>query len=251
MITANGKPIVSTIFPDGTSQVWKLPESVLNAWEVSVRWQFEDEREIIDLLSLRTLLFANPMTLYMPYMPYARQDKGVSNGKTFNLEMFADLLNSMRLCGVTALDVHNPARTKRLIKRFTNILPMVFHDQVINKVKPDFIVYPDEGAFKRYAHWFPSMSSVCLHKRRDQKTGQIKFDFPQRDTPCGERALILDDLCDGGATFILAARYLRQNDPKREIHLCVTHGIFSKGLEIFEKEKIQVHYKHLVGSKRK
>ncbi len=45
-----------TIFPDKTSQVWQLPEELINCGDVSVTWNFEEEREIIDLISLSNLV---------------------------------------------------------------------------------------------------------------------------------------------------------------------------------------------------
>ena len=44
-------------------------------------------------------------------------------------------------------------------------------------------------------------------------------------------ALIVDDICDGGGTFSGIAQVLRANGAEK-IYLCVTHGIFSKGIEI-------------------
>jgi len=43
--------------------------------------------------------------------------------------------------------------------------------------------------------------------------------------------IIIDDICDGGATFINIAKHFRENygDLKGKIYLIVTHGIFSKG----------------------
>jgi len=41
--------------------------------------------------------------------------------------------------------------------------------------------------------------------------------------------MIVDDICDGGATFILLAKELYAAGAK-EVNLFVTHGIFSKGL---------------------
>jgi len=43
-----------TIFPDGTSQVWKLPLDGLNY--VKIKWQFESEGEIVHLDQLMHLL---------------------------------------------------------------------------------------------------------------------------------------------------------------------------------------------------
>jgi ribose-phosphate pyrophosphokinase len=47
--------------------------------------------------------------------------------------------------------------------------------------------------------------------------------------------IIIDDICDGGATFINIAKEIQKQyeltTPKPKIYLIVTHGIFSKGLE--------------------
>ena len=47
-----------------------------------------------------------------------------------------------------------------------------------------------------------------------------------------EDYVIVDDLCDGGGTFIGIAKDLRERGARR-VFLIVTHAIFSKGLEPF------------------
>jgi ribose-phosphate pyrophosphokinase len=43
---------------------------------------------------------------------------------------------------------------------------------------------------------------------------------------------IVDDICDGGGTFINIARIIKENEQfKGRIYLIVTHGIFSRGFE--------------------
>lgn len=51
-------------------------------------------------------------------------------------------------------------------------------------------------------------------------------------------ALIADDMCDGGATFIAEAKYLREEgivEEGRPLNLFVQHGLFSKGLDELAK----------------
>jgi ribose-phosphate pyrophosphokinase len=45
--------------------------------------------------------------------------------------------------------------------------------------------------------------------------------------------LIVDDICDGGRTFIELAKVLRPLT-NGSIFLYVTHGIFSQGLDVFK-----------------
>lgn len=44
--------------------------------------------------------------------------------------------------------------------------------------------------------------------------------------------LIIDDLCDGGLTFINAAKYLKNIFPHKSINLYVTHALFTNGIDI-------------------
>jgi ribose-phosphate pyrophosphokinase len=53
------------------------------------------------------------------------------------------------------------------------------------------------------------------------------------DDLTGQCAIISDDICDGGYTFIKIAEQLKAKGAER-IVLFVTHGIFSKGLEVFD-----------------
>ena len=47
----------------------------------------------------------------------------------------------------------------------------------------------------------------------------------------GRDCLIMDDICDGGGTFVLLAEYLLRHGAA-SVGLAVTHGIFTKGIDI-------------------
>lgn len=221
-----------TIFPDGTSQVWKLPQDVLDSHILNVTWNFESEREILDLLSLRMLMPPCILNLRIPYLPYGRQDKQVGNQSTFNLRVFAELINNLIPNSVISVDTHNPAETASLIHRFSNVEVTDIHKHLIDKLQPTYVVFPDAGAETRYNVNLGVPSVICS-KVRDQLTGNITG----HDVPCpgikpGDKFLIIDDICDGGATFISIAKKLRSLQTDIKIDLFVTHGIFSKGKDI-------------------
>ena len=243
-----------TVFPDGTSQVWKLPEEFLKQTEVQIIWRFEEERELIDILSIHELLRAQSangnIKLHIPYFPFARQDKTVNNQSTFNLHPFCKVLQSLSFNEVSAVDVHNPAEIFRHLPDFKNLPIAPIHQQVIKNLCPDWIVFPDAGAKRRYSD--TEFSKILVfEKRRDQASGEIlghelclSESSPQasRGLRSTDTFLILDDICDGGATFISIAKKLKlltASFPR--IHLFVTHGIFSKGREQLEKEAITLH----------
>lgn len=234
MIYLENQPVEVTIFPDKTSQVWKLNEEVLNRLrdqdvignKANIKWEFESEGEFIHLAQLKDLLDREGIrsNLFMPTMPYARQDKHINNSSTFALRTFAKLLNSLKFDSVKAYDVHNINLSYQLIKNFTNLKP----DYEVQKLAFDIaniICFPDQGAEKRYDGGFlPTCYGI---KTRDLETGYIEgYEF-SGDVK-GKKVLIVDDLCDGGMTFIKCTEKLLQGGAK-EVYLYVSHGIFSKG----------------------
>lgn len=241
-----GIPFEATTFPDGTSQVWKASTlSKYNQFGIQFIWD-KNEAEIFHLFMLIDLIRSYVpnalITLYMPYLPYARQDKGVDSGSTFALSTFASLLNSKNLNLVSSFDVHSKEATK-LINNFYLIKPTSFHKAVREDFKPDVIFYPDAGAALRYR---VADNEIMFYgnKVRDQDTGKITgYELLNRKLidVKDKKILIVDDICDGGATFITAANELMKLSPK-EIALCVSHGVFSKGFDEMKAADISKFY---------
>lgn len=69
-------------------------------------------------------------------------------------------------------------------------------------------------------------------KVRDFDTGKLSG-FTVPDMGEAERILIADDICDGGGTFVGLLDKIRETS-SAPVDLYVTHGIFSKGLQILE-----------------
>lgn len=235
MISVNGITITPTLFPDGTSQVWKLPDELIMAPAWLIDWRFEAEREIFDFLSLAELCQADNLELYIPYLPFARQDKEVSNGTTFNLQILAQMLRSRRriFAPVRIFDVHNKQAVGKFVSYAEFVSPEEFHGHVMREFRPSIVVYPDEGARKRYPYLAWPLAMVG-EKIRDPSSGEIRALtltnlYSLRDD---DRVLIVDDICDGGATFLAVAEILKATGKQFTLGLAVSHGIFSKGRQV-------------------
>lgn len=230
MIKLNGTPINITMFSDHTSQVWKLPENLLNStnW-CNITWQFENEGEIMHLAQLKCLLFNNDIeaTLILPYLPYARQDKKVSNSTTFALSVFAHIINDMGFKKIIIDDPHSHIALE-LIKNSYAAYPIKEINEVFKLTRSDLVCYPDKGALTKYTEVY-EYPYVYGEKVRDQLTGNI-ISYQVVGDSKDKNVLICDDLVDGGATFKILAEYLLGNGAK-EVNLFTTHGIFSKGLK--------------------
>lgn len=237
MIKLNGYEIKPTIFPDKTSQVWKIePEAFSENGYNLIQWVFENEAEflhvaqLVDLVKYVTKPFTTKsfITLDLPYLPYARQDKYIKNDQTFALRTFAKLVNSLYVQRVICFDAHSKLAYK-IINNFIDILPKEEIGKARVACGSCIVCLPDAGAVDRY---YSSIQGpvLCGEKTRDQQTGHIT-DYKVIGNAKDQIILIVDDLCDGGMTFILLSEKLYKLGAK-EVHLYCSHGIFSKGVQV-------------------
>lgn len=239
MLRLNGEKVIPTIFPDKTSQIWKLPESTFSSNKQEIFWQFENESEIMHLLQLQHLLITKnhnvETTLTIKYMPYGRQDKNVSNNVTFALHTFWKVIRDFNFHKIVVYDPHN-FDAMRPHCQFKAIYPIEEVERTVELVKADMLCYPDGGAVTKYSKIY-DFKYACGEKVRDQLTGNITS-YKLYGNVLGKNILIVDDICDGGMTFILLAKDLLAAGAT-EVNLFVTHGIFSKGLGVLKKSGIK------------
>lgn len=170
--------------------------------------------------------------LDLPYVPYARQDRVCNAGEAFSIQAFADIINMLNYDIVQILDPHSSV-TPALIKN-CHILTQI---DVFANVKDSFrewtIVAPDAGATKKceeFAKRVGAAGVITCSKTRNLADGKITgmtVDGPGDMSHLN--LFVLDDICDGGRTFIELADMLEKRSPKK-MELAVTHGIFSKGV---------------------
>lgn len=177
--------------------------------------------------------------LVLPFVPGARQDRlNVTGDRLFTAKSVAGMINARALPSVTVLDPHSEV-TPALIDRCR----VVHAADVINPPPGKYaaVVSPDAGAEKRAGLVAKKLGVPLIHawKTRDIKTGAITgFGCEPVYLESGTKVLVVDDICDGGRTFIGLAQALR--DHELDLHLFVTHGIFSQGTEELRK-----HYSHI------
>lgn len=248
MYDNNEHIITPTIFPDNTSQVWHLPEDLKLEKNccISITWYFENESEVIHIIQLDSLLTKLKIDyrLYIPYFPYARQDKPINNDGTFSREVFINILNSTLRSSleIFTFDIHSP-----LPSLFAYDTSNVFFRERFN-IQADTICFPDNGAFNRYHNvlcgYLQDKNVIIFNKARDQSTGSIIDISIEEAKYIGsiKNILIIDDICDGGRTFIEATKKLKDRYKDVNVDLYVSHGIFSKGTQVLKDNGIRNIY---------
>lgn len=240
MLYLNGKPVTPTIFPDKTSQVWKLDLQQVSTKHATIRWDFTHEGEFLQLAQLHMLLRnhgVGKISLELPYLPYGRQDKKVANDATFALRTFAHQLNLMKFSRVEIMDPHSEIGLI-CIYNSCSTYPFGQLKAALELTSAEIVCYPDKGAREKYGSVYSALPLPFIYgeKVRDQLTGNITS-YQVIGECAGKSVLIVDDICDGGMTFKILAKDLLARGA-RDVNLFVTHGIFSKGLKTLHESGI-------------
>lgn len=185
--------------------------------------------------------------LVLPYLPYSRADRRFSIGDCNGLQVFGQILNTFAGVEIITLDAHSPLVAAGFIRHFTNIRPRPIIEHVLDRIDGSGIygnpviaagvLLPDKGAL-RYGY----KTTLIAEKKRDPETGKLSgFVVPSKlDVEGLDAILIIDDICDGGGTFIGIAEALRKAGITQDLFLYVTHGIFSKNLS-----GLKQYFKHV------
>ena len=173
------------------------------------------------------------LDLFVPYFPAARQDRLMVAGEPLSVKVYADLINKLHFETVTILDPHSDV-TAAVLDRCVVVSNHSFIHQVVQIIGNDsLLISPDGGALKKIykvSEALNGMDVVECSKSRDVKTGRLSGFKVYADDLEGRACLIVDDICDGGGTFIGLAKELKEKNAGA-LYLAVSHGIFSKGTE--------------------
>lgn len=191
---------------------------------------FSDLGEIFVATDALRRLGVQEISLLIPYFPGARQDRLMVNGEPLTVKVYADLINTLRFTKVIVLDPHSDV-TPVLIDNVQVASNSRFVSEVLSEYTDYHLVAPDAGALKQIHNLALSLqapSVVACGKTRNVSTGALdRFQVFVEDLG-GKTCVVVDDICDGGGTFLGIARELKRKNAGKLI-LIVTHGIFSKG----------------------
>lgn len=199
----------------------------------------EDFMRIVMAVDALRGMKVRTIDLFMPYLPYARQDRRMVCGEPYSLRVFGSMLNALELNAIYVYDVHSDVAGGTI----DNLYCLDNHKEVsafASTINQYLLVCPDGGAYKKIHKLMSYLGYntdrlgyerdlIMANKVRDVSSGKILRTDVYGDV-LGRNCLVVDDICDGGATFIGLAEKLRVKGAN-SIHLFVSHGIFSKGTE--------------------
>ncbi len=250
-VFVNQKMLETFTFPGGECHVRVDISDIGDKTEI-LAYLGHSEAILQLLLAVDAIRRVNPNTvinLTIPYFPYGRQDRVCNPGEALSLSVMANLINSLQCNQVTIYDPHSevtPAQLNRCV--VITLAQIITSTALAGKIAQNnlALVSPDAGAEKKIDQLIQYLESPVevfyARKTRDLLTGAITSTNIQGNVS-GKDLLILDDICDGGQTFIELAKVLKTLGA-RNLYLYVTHGIFSKGLDVLKPYFEQVYCYH-------
>ncbi len=174
--------------------------------------------------------------LFLPYFPAARQDRVMNSGEALSVKVYAEIINQAGFDQVSIVDPHSDVTPALL-----NNVSVISNDKLVIKsiegLSDYVLIAPDGGAIKKVYKLSKMLGGILVvecSKRRDTLTGQIEGFLVHHENLDNRTCVVVDDICDGGSTFLGLAKELQKKNAG-DLILIVTHGIFSKGFQSLEK----------------
>lgn len=230
-------------FPDGEKHVKLEDIDRKESYNIVTRIKSGDDLFILaqvgDILNRAEVYFN--ITIY--YLMSMRMDRVMNWNESFSLKVVANIINSINAPAVQIFHPHSDN-----VFRYINN-SHAFDVGVIDTLSPYKIIvdryninetafcFPDAGAEKRYGK--EQHNRIVLSKKRDyENKGAIigmevvgtNGNLFNNGTFTGKNILIQDDLCDGGRTFIEAAKLLKEKYNPERIGIFVRHLVNNVGL---------------------
>ena len=206
---------------------------------------FQDIKRIIAAIGGK----ARRITVIMPLLYESRQHKK-SDRESLDCALALQELEHLGVDNIITFDAHD-ARVQNAIPLigFENIQPTYQIIKALLREIPDLeihkdkmiVISPDEGGMSRCLY-FASMLGLdvgLFYKRRDYsrivngRNPIVSHEF-LGDSVEGKDVLIIDDMISSGESVIDIARLLKKKNARR-IFIAVTFGLFTEGVEAFNR----------------
>lgn len=235
-------------FPDGQQSITldMVDADLPNKITVSITSRFNSFKDLEIIIAanqaLREFSYVENVKLNVPYFLGARSDRKFEAGTSNYLKtVICPIINAQNFSRVTVLDPHSDVLEACLNNYHKHNNHRLVKDALTKIDNKDgaqdriCLVSPDAGAYKKIfdvAKEFKIDRIVTASKVRDIKTGKIlRTEIPTLDQHVDLKYVIIDDICDGGRTFIELAKAIKGSRPSAKVYLVVTHGIFSAGFK--------------------
>lgn len=156
-----------------------------------------------------------------------RSDRRFEKGTSFDLKVITKFINSLQFDKIEVLHPHSSV-SLALIDNSVEIKSFEFVKKAYDLIGNPTLISPDAGAYKTTHEVAEKLGTDLIPSNKVRVNGepQITIQGEVKNKQC----LIVDDLADGGRTFKLLAKELK-NQGASKVFLYVTHAQFNYGFD--------------------
>lgn len=184
---------------------------------------------LVQLLLLIDACSGSRLTLLLPYMGYARQDKQFHQGEPLSARAVARVL-SLGVSRVITVNVHDPGVLSHFSVPAVNLslAPDIGMYLSATGHTDPLILAPDDGAAGFASVVAAAGAWECDYLEKTRISGdEVRFE-PKTLCADGRDVVIVDDIISTGGTLATATRLLYEQGARTVAAACV-HGIFAGG----------------------
>ena len=172
------------------------------------------------------------LNIHIPFFSVATMERATYDNEIATAEILSKIISS--LCeikvNIHVYDLHTLANRFYFNHDNCTVIMNSAIPQLQQMIKREtVIVFPDDGAYKRFSPLFKSYRQIILSKIRDGDERRISIKeskhIPKDFDKSKYDVLIVDDLVQSGSTLIEVINYLKTNGYSN-ISCYVTHGVF-------------------------
>ncbi|RLG80952.1 MAG: ribose-phosphate diphosphokinase [Thermoprotei archaeon] len=231
------------LFPDGESYI-RIPVDVSGEDVIVVQSTYKpQDKHLIELLiaidALRDL-GARRITVVIPYLAYARQDKRFREGEGISIKTILQTIRANGADDLIVVEIHKEESLKFFRGRAINIPSVYALAEYFKNMSNLLILAPDKGALKRAKIFAELVNGECdyLEKFRDRVTGEISVKPKSIDVK-GKNVVIVDDIVSTGKTMALAARKALENGALNVYAACAHALLINNALDLLKNSGIK------------
>lgn len=247
----------------------ELPE--MKSTDVTIYAHANSSDNIMSILLTNDALYRMGYTkinLFIPYMPYARQDRVMVDGEPFSLKVMTDLLKLCNFNKIFVMDTHSDITPTLLEHNIVNISNKAFVYEALKRIvglhgyaqntngvsENEFkstlkgcplLVSPDSGSFKKIFKLAGELNYkdeiILCNKARNLNDGKIMAYAVDKQDLEGKSVAIIDDICSKGGTFMGLAKELKKRNAGK-IYLIVSHYENSADINALKDSGIECVY---------
>ena len=242
-------------FPDGELLIKaRKPDEIVDNEVILFHKLYPEQNkrflELVQALDLISDYSPREITLIIPYLIYARQDKRFLDGECISLKALLKVISSFNVTKLITFDVHNEEAVKKYSNftfRDISALPEItdyVRDQIFHG-EEFMLISPDLGGVKRVRSIAEKLNLQYdyLVKERDKVTGVVRYKDISLDLK-GLNVLVLDDIIATGGTVIGAGVFLK-NAGAKKIVVGATHLLL---LNNADRKILEAGFSEIVGS---